>query len=141
MDPSPHEPMFDVQVCPPPPPPPPPPANSPQVRVQRAFSFEELQSGAYFSSLDDSDLQFYRMYGQPVLIPSPDEVDANFVVHASPCDSYYSSKSYTLQDPLGELARASAPQAPPPAHDWHPVKQEAPEVRHMLPAVAPSHLF
>ena len=92
-------------------------------------------------SLNDSDLQFCHMYSQPVLILPPDEVDANFVVHTPLCDSYYSSKSYTLQDALSELARASAPQAPLPAHDWHPIKQEAAEVRHMLPALASFHPF
>ncbi|KAG6375585.1 hypothetical protein JVT61DRAFT_3150 [Boletus reticuloceps] len=123
-----HEAKFDVQV-----------------RVQRSFSFEELQSGSYFASLDESDLQFYRVYGQPVLIPSPDEVDANFVVHgayptADPCceplqnnglhfhyPPAFSTKSYTLLNPLGEDPSRSTPSAPQlatPSYDWQRVKQE-----------------
>ena len=105
-----------------------------QVRVQRSFSFEELQSGSYFASLDESDLQFYRVYGQPVLIPSPDGVDANFVVHAPDLsNSLHSdyppvSKSYTLQNPLGD----GPSHRPAPTHDWQLVKQEPIEVRHMM---------
>ncbi|KAG8214138.1 hypothetical protein J3R82DRAFT_10904 [Butyriboletus roseoflavus] len=127
-----HEAKFDVQV-----------------RVQRSFSFEELQSGSYFSSLDESDLQFYRVYGQPVFIPPPDHVDGNFIVHGTyptsepSCDSLQNnrlhldppvltSKSYTLQNPLGEGSARShstyrEPQLPPPCHDWQLIKQEPSE--------------
>jgi len=42
-------------------------------RVRRSFSFEELQSGSCFQSMDEYDLQFYRIYGQPVYIPPADD--------------------------------------------------------------------
>ncbi|KAF8549760.1 hypothetical protein OG21DRAFT_1469607 [Imleria badia] len=130
-----HEAKFDVQV-----------------RVQRSFSFEELQSGSYFASLDESDLQFYRVYGQPVLIPSPDEVDANFMVHGAyptadfSCESnglhldhppVLTTKSYTLQNPLGDglTGRHSRHSVAHSAHDWQPVKQEPIEVRHTMQRV------
>lgn len=116
-----------------------------QVRVQRSFSFEELQSGSYFSSLDEFDLQFYRVYGQPVVIPSPDEVDGNFIAHSTnltadfSCenDGILTSKSYTLLNPLGEGPTASqsiysAAQPGTPNHDWYFVKQEPVEVRHII---------
>ncbi|KAF8134408.1 hypothetical protein EV363DRAFT_891666 [Boletus edulis] len=139
-----HEAKFDVQV-----------------RVQRSFSFEELQSGSYFASLDESDIQFYRVYGQPVLIPSPDEVDANFVVRgayptADPCleplqnnglhfhyPPPFSTKSYTLLNPLGEnpsRSTPSAPQSATPNYDWQRVKQEPIEVRHTI-LIVPHYLI
>ena len=49
-------------------------------RVRRAFSFKELQSGLCFQSMDEYDLQFYWIYGQPVDIPPPDD-SLNGVTH------------------------------------------------------------
>ncbi|KAG6331328.1 hypothetical protein ID866_7762 [Astraeus odoratus] len=51
---------------------------------KRSFSFEELQSGSFFESLDETDLQFYRIYGQPVLIPPPDDSHDGLVLHSGP---------------------------------------------------------
>jgi hypothetical protein len=84
--------------------------------VKRAFTFEELQSGAYFNSLDESDLQFFEMYGQPVLIPCPEDSDqggwslqghlagdASTPAQYTPPSSFQISKSYTLVDSLGQF--------------------------------------
>jgi hypothetical protein len=102
--------------------------------VKRAFTFEELQSGAYFNSLDESDLQFFGMYGQPVLIPCPEDSDqggwslqgqthmhpgndssscitaAQYAPHGNP-SSFQISKSYTLVDSLGQSSTTKAPSA------------------------------
>jgi hypothetical protein len=97
-----------------------------QVKVKRAFTFEELQSGAYFNSLDESDLQFFEMYGQPVLIPCPEDSDqggwslqghthmhlvgdASTPPQYTPPSSFQISKSYTLVDSLGQLSTSQAP--------------------------------
>lgn len=96
------------------------------VKVKRAFTFEELQSGAYFNSLDESDLQFFEMYGQPVLIPCPEDSDqggwslqghthmhlvgdASTPPQYTPPSSFQISKSYTLVDSLGQLSTSQAP--------------------------------
>ncbi|KAG1739313.1 hypothetical protein EDB19DRAFT_853186 [Suillus lakei] len=105
------------------------------VNVKRAFTFEELQSGAYFNSLDESDLQFFGMYGQPVLIPCPEDSDqggwslqgqthmhpgsdssscmtaAQYAPHSN-TSSFQISKSYTLVDSLGQLSTSTSAQAP-----------------------------
>ncbi|KAH0828080.1 hypothetical protein J3R83DRAFT_3737 [Lanmaoa asiatica] len=101
-----------------------------------------------------SDLQFYRVYGQPILIPQPDEVDGNYMVHGTyptadhSCEPLQNgglhldhppvvtSKSYTLQNPLGENQTGShrsysTPRLTTTSHDWQLVKQEPNEVRHM----------
>lgn len=104
--------------------------------MKREFTFEELQSGAYINSLDESDLQFYEMYGQPVLIPfAEDSVQEGWSLHGHPHDhtcgdsSSYSttsihynphsnprafqiSKSYTLVGSLGDLSASTSTQAP-----------------------------
>lgn len=102
------------------------------VKVKRAFTFEELQSGAYFNSLDESDLRFFGMYGQPVLIPCPEDSDQGgwslqgqthmhsasscitapqYASHSNP-SSFQISKSYTLVDSLGQLSTSTSAQAP-----------------------------
>lgn len=112
--------------------------------MKRAFTFEELQSGAYFNSLDESDLQFFEMYGQPVLIPCPEDSDqggwslqghlagdASTSAQYTPPSSYQISKSYTLVDSLGQFTsqassgtRVSAI-APPAGHSSvRPMKQQ-----------------
>ncbi|KAH7928924.1 hypothetical protein BV22DRAFT_1030138 [Leucogyrophana mollusca] len=45
---------------------------------KREFSFEELQSGSYIKHLDESDIEFYRMYGQPVLVPCPEDEEGGW---------------------------------------------------------------
>ncbi|KIJ18510.1 hypothetical protein PAXINDRAFT_8757 [Paxillus involutus ATCC 200175] len=104
------------------------------VRVKRAFSFEELQSGSYFKSLDESDFQFLRVYGQPVLIPSPEDADDSLVPHHH-VDAYPPSencriltfKSYTLENSLGEAPVRSTyavPQATPStSSQWQPIER------------------
>ncbi|KIK92557.1 hypothetical protein PAXRUDRAFT_567209 [Paxillus rubicundulus Ve08.2h10] len=113
------------------------------VKVKRAFSFEELQSGSYFKSLDESDFQFLRVYGQPVLIPLPDDPNNTSVLH-NHVDEYppidhsssdrlrtdnshiFTSKSYTLENSLGEssLVQSSyvVPQTiPSTSTQWQPI--------------------
>ncbi|OAX39730.1 hypothetical protein K503DRAFT_715893 [Rhizopogon vinicolor AM-OR11-026] len=106
------------------------------VNTKRAFSFEELQSGAYFNSLDESDHQFYGMYGQPVLIPLPEDSGqegwslqgythmhscgdspsySTTAVHYTPHSNprvHQVSKSYTLVGSLGDLSPSTYIQAP-----------------------------
>ncbi|KAF8549574.1 hypothetical protein OG21DRAFT_1525724 [Imleria badia] len=107
-----------------------------QIHIQRSLSFEELQSGAHFNSLSKSDLQLYRMYDQPVLIPSQDNCDASYSMHGSyptnyACDnslhvaypSVCSYKSYALQDPLGAQSRTTW-RLTTPSCVQHPIKQE-----------------
>ena len=104
--------------------------------MKRSFTFEELQSGAYINSLDESDLQFYEMYGQPVLIPfAEDSLQEGWRLHGQPYNhtcgdsSSYStaaihynphsnphafqiSKSYTLVGSLGDSSASTSTQAP-----------------------------
>lgn len=106
------------------------------VNVKRAFSFEELQSGAYINSLDESDLQFYGMYGQPVLIPFAEDSlqegwswhgqphnhtcadsssDSTAAIHYNPHSNpraFQISKSYTLVGSLGDNSASTSTQAP-----------------------------
>ncbi|KAL4073773.1 hypothetical protein V8B97DRAFT_1936134 [Scleroderma yunnanense] len=78
-------------------------------KVKRSFSFEELQSGSCFQSLDESDLQFYRVYGQPVLIPVADDSQDGFTLFDQP-DAACSSLHYPYQ----QEQWSSAPSHRPP---------------------------
>ena len=112
-------------------------------RVKRSFSFEELQSGSCFQFFDEYDLQFYRVYGQPVFIPAEDSQDG-LVSHDHPYplsllhypyqqqQSTFSSsvppplhhKSYALEGWLGDCTShtathsASHSESPIPAHSY-----------------------
>ncbi|KAG0696960.1 hypothetical protein DFH29DRAFT_178124 [Suillus ampliporus] len=122
------------------------------VNVKRAFTFEELQSGAYFNSLDESDLQFFGMYGQPVLIPCPEDSDQGawslqgqthihpggdsssctttpqYAPHSNP-STFQISKSYTLVDSLGQLFTSTSAQAPSGVAQGTRVSATAPAAR------------
>ena len=50
-------------------------------RVQKSFSFEELQSGSCFQFFNEDDVQFYRVYGQAVFVPGE---DLEYVSHGHP---------------------------------------------------------
>lgn len=102
--------------------------------MKRAFTFEELQSGAYVSSLDESDLQFYGMYGHPILIPCSDDFTqsgwslqgqthmgghslpySTTAIHQAPHSNpraFQITKSYTLVGSLGDLSTSSSTQTP-----------------------------
>ncbi|KIK24762.1 hypothetical protein PISMIDRAFT_373763 [Pisolithus microcarpus 441] len=81
-----------------------------QPRVKRSFSFEELQSGSFFQSLDESDLQFYRVYGQPVLIP-PNDPCEGFVLSNNPSPSHYPY-------PHEQWSLIASDRAPPPYRSY-----------------------
>lgn len=59
-------------------------------------------------------------------------------------DPPVTTKSYALQDPLGERTTASqssvVPQFPTSTHDWQLIKQEPIEVRHMM-LIVPHYLI
>ncbi|KAG1751289.1 uncharacterized protein EDB91DRAFT_598591 [Suillus paluster] len=123
------------------------------VNVKRAFTFEELQSGAYFNSLDESDLQFFGMYGQPVLIPCPEDSDqggwslqgqthihpagdsssctttTQYAPHSN-LSTFQISKSYTLVDSLGQLSTSTSAKAPSSSAQGTRVSATAPAAGH-----------
>ncbi|KIO09417.1 hypothetical protein M404DRAFT_264552 [Pisolithus tinctorius Marx 270] len=89
----------------------------------------ELQSGSFFESLDESDLQFYRLYGQPVLIPSND-----------PCDGFaLSNDPPTLHYPYfhEQWSLIASDRAPPPFKSYALVGSlgEAPAYQLVSPAI------
>ena len=99
--------------------------------MKRAFTFEELQSGTYINNLDESDLQFYAMYGQPVDIPFAEDSVQEWSLQGQPhnhnrgdsslCSTagihynphaFQAWKSYTLVGSLGDLSASTPTQAP-----------------------------